>query len=202
MPDTPDVDLENWDPLGPEDVAALFEACPVPWWIAGGYAIDAFVGRFDRRPHEDVDVGLLARDQLALRACLAEWDLYCADPPGTLRPWRPDEVLEEPIHDVWGRRDPDHPWRLALVLNTSASGEWTYRRDERIRRPLPELVWRSDGIPYLVPEVQLLFKSKTVRPKDEQDFEDSVPLLSRAQRRWLKEALELSHPGHRWSQRL
>jgi hypothetical protein len=197
-----DTDLENWDPLAPSDVAALLDGCPAPWWIAGGYAIDAFVGQPGRRSHEDIDVGLLARDQLVLRARLAGWDLFCADPPGTLRRWRQDEVLEEPIHDVWGRQAPDGPWRLALLLNTSDGGIWTYRRDDRLRRPLSELVWCADGIPYVAPEVQLLFKSKAPRPKDELDFDDSLPLLSGAQRSWLKDALELAHPGHPWLRRL
>jgi hypothetical protein len=199
---TGDLDLRNWDPLMPGKVAALLGGCEVRWWIAGGYAIDAFVDRFDRRSHEDIDIGLLARDQLALRACLRGWDLYCADPPGTLRPWLPGEVLEEPVHDVWGRRGEAAPWQLALVLNTSCGDEWTYRRDERIRRPVAEIVWHTQGVPYLAAEVQLLFKSRTLRGKDEVDFGDTAPLLSDEQRRWLRAALELAHPGHPWAARL
>jgi Aminoglycoside-2''-adenylyltransferase len=196
------LELERWEPLSPAGVAALLAPCPAPWWIAGGYAIDAFVGHLDRRTHEDIDVGLLASDQQELRGCLAGWELYCADPPGTLRPWRAGEALAEPIHDVWGRPGAAEPWRLALVLNTSEGPVWTYRRDPRVRRPLSELVWRSDDVPYLVPEVQLLFKSKTLRPKDELDFEDAAPLLAGEQRAWLRAALELAHPGHPWARRL
>ena len=197
-----ELDLGNWDPLDPTEVAGLLQGCSAPWWIGGGYAIDAFVGRFDRRPHEDVDIGLLAADQSAVRACLTGWELYCADPPGTLRPWLPGEHLEGPIHDVWARREVEGRWRLALMLNTSDSGIWTYRRDARIRLPLSELVWQVDDIPYLVPEVQLLFKSKTPRPKDETDFADSAPLLSASQRSWLRSSLEIAHPGHPWLRRL
>jgi len=46
--------------------------------------------------------------------------------------------------------------------------------------------------------VQLLFKSNTIRPKDEQDFADSSPLLDRQQRRWLRDALRLIDPAHTW----
>lgn len=191
-----------WKPLTPEQVAEIFASLQAPWWIAGGYAIDAFVGSFDRRPHGDIDVGLLARDQDAARARLAGWDLHCADPPGTLRPWREGEILEEPVHDVWGRPTRSDPWRLALVLNTGDSDVWVYRRDARVRRPLEELVRHVGGIPYLVPDVQLLFKSKNPRPKDEQDFGDSLPLLTSAQREWLGAALRLTQPGHPWLERL
>ena len=195
-------DLGTWDPLEPSEVTGLLEACSPSWWIAGGYAIDAFVGRFDRRPHDDIDVGLLARDQALIRRCLGDWDWHCADPPGHLRPWRPNEVLQEPIHDVWARERANGPWRLQLVLNPGRDETWIYRRDSRIRLHVSELVWCSDGIPYLVPEVQLLFKSKTARAKDAQDLEDSLPLLSTRQRTWLREALHLSSPMHPWLDRL
>jgi hypothetical protein len=194
--------LGPWDPLRPEEVAGALAGCDRSWWIAGGYAIDAFVGKFDRRPHGDVDVGVLARDQHALRACLAGWEAWCAEPPGTLRPWREHETLAEPVHDVWLRPGRREPWRLAFVLNSHVDDTWVYRRDQRVRRPLAELVWWLDGIPYLVPEVQLLFKAKTVRAKDERDFADAVPLLDDAQRQWLRDALQVAHPGHQWLSRL
>lgn len=194
----PDPELGRWDPLSPQAAAALFAECAAPWWIAGGYAVAAFSGSFERRPHDDLDVGLLARDQDVARELLRGWDLHCADPPGRLRPWRPGEVLEEPIHDIWARERRAGPWRFQLVLNPAEGGEWVYRRDPRIRRPVVDLVWQSGGIPYLVPEVQLLFKSKTLRPKDEQDLRRCLPLLDERRRGWLRRALEVSHPGHPW----
>lgn len=195
-------DLDRWDPLTPSQAATLLRGCPSPWWIAGGYAIDAFVGVIGRRPHEDLDVGLLARDQHAIRCWLRGWDAWCADPPGTLRRWRVGEYLDEPLHDIWLRPAEAAPWRLALVLNPSEDDDWVYRRDRRVRRALAEIVWHADGIPYLVPEVQLLFKAKSMREKDELDFTDAAPLLAIEQRRWLRAALELAHPGHPWIQRL
>lgn len=191
-----------WDPLEPSGVAALLEASSPKWWIAGGYAIDAFVGQVGRRPHDDIDVGLLARDQVLVRGCLEGWDWHCADPPGRLRPWRPGEFLQEPVHDVWARERVGGPWRLQLVLNPGQGETWIYRRDFRIRLHMSDLVWHSNGIPYLAPEVQLLFKSKSARTKDEQDLDDSLPLLSTRQRTWLREALHLSAPMHPWLDRL
>ena len=197
-----DPPLGRWEPLAPREVRELLDACPVPWWIGGGYAIDAFVGRFDRRVHDDVDIGLPAREQHAVRASLVGWDFHCADPPGQLRPWRPGEHLEEPIHDVWVRERVDGPWRLQLMLDTADGEEWVYRRDPRVRRPLAELVWWIDDVPYLVPETQLLYKAKRMRLKDEQDFTDALPLLDDRRRRWLRRSLDLVHPGHPWLARL
>jgi hypothetical protein len=55
-----------------------------------------------------------------------------------------------------------------------------------------------DGIPYGRPEVVLLYKAKHTRPKDDADFAAVLPRLERERRRWLREALELVHPAHRW----
>ena len=56
----------------------------------------------------------------------------------------------------------------------------------------------ADGIPYLKPEICLLFKAKAVRDKDRADFETALPRMSLAQRMWLHAALERVHPDHDW----
>ena len=58
-----------------------------------------------------------------------------------------------------------------------------------------EAVLRSDGgIPYLAPELQLLFKSKDVRPKDDLDAREVIPELTEARRRRLRALLPVDHP--------
>jgi hypothetical protein len=53
----------------------------------------------------------------------------------------------------------------------------------------------QDGIPYLAPELVLLFKAKHVRHKDQADFDLTIPHLTRAQRSRLAELLAIVHPG-------
>jgi len=68
-----------------------------------------------------------------------------------------------------------------------------------IRLPYPEVFDVSaDEIPYLRPEVCLLFKAKAVRDKDRADFEAALPRMSAAQRNWLHTALRTVHPDHDW----
>ncbi|GHO61437.1 hypothetical protein KSC_003290 [Ktedonobacter sp. SOSP1-52] len=64
-----------------------------------------------------------------------------------------------------------------MVVDTS-DDQWLFRRDPRIRRPLAIVGHRTnDGIPYLAPEIQLLYKAKALRPKDEADFARILPAL-------------------------
>lgn len=191
----------TWDHLPLKVVTDLFRDFPRPWWVAGGYAIDAFAGS-GRREHDDVDVSLFASDHVLARQHLAAWDLHAADPPGTLRPWPPDEVLPRQVHDIWARGSAGDAWRFQLMLNPGGPDEFVCRRDERIRMPLSEALWRKDGVPYLAPELQLLFKAKGRRPKDERDFDDCLPLLSAGQRGLLAGWLRTTAPGHEWLRRL
>ena len=60
----------------------------------------------------------------------------------------------------------------------------------------------SDGIPYLAPEIQLFYKAKNPRPKDQTDFTAVLPFLTGAQRRWLSGALSRTLGEHPWRDRL
>ncbi|MGE0600247.1 MAG: nucleotidyltransferase domain-containing protein [Dehalococcoidia bacterium] len=182
-------------------MVSILDGLNVPWWIAGGYAIDAFAWS-GRREHDDIDVSLFHGDQKAAHEHFGEWELHCADPPGTLRPWRDGESLGPEIHDIWARRNSADAWRFQLMLNPGGPGDLVYRRDPRISWPIDEATFVKDGVRYLAPEIQLLFKSRRPRPKDEQDFADCLPLLSASQRAWLAETLREQSPGHAWLGRL
>jgi hypothetical protein len=193
--------LGVWQPLTPASVEKLFDRLHAPWWIAGGLAIDAFLGRTSRE-HGDIDVGVLRRDQLEVQAALTGWDLQAADPPGKLRPWLAGETLPESVHDIWCRRSTDAAWGLQLMLEQADGEEWEYRRSIAVHRPINSLTWPFEGVPYLAVEVQLLYKAGAMSPKNLADFEACDPLLSDVQRNWLRTALALAHPGHPWIARL
>ncbi|SCD30831.1 hypothetical protein GA0115240_101428 [Streptomyces sp. DvalAA-14] len=187
-----------WEPAPLLDVVARFSALPVPWWIAGGHAIELAVGHAFRE-HGDIDVLLLRRDQLAAQDALPSWEWWAADPPGTLRPWRRGEILPGAVHDIWCRPGPGEPWRIQIMLEESEDAEWVSRRHATVRRPLRRLGARSaTGIPYLAPEVQLYYKAERPRPKDEQDFTATLPTLDTTARHWLTAALTESHGQHPW----
>ncbi|MFI8371939.1 hypothetical protein [Streptomyces sp. NPDC085466] len=97
-------------------------------------------------------------------------------------------------------RDPATGSYLLDVFREPHDGDtWICRRDESIRLPYTDIVRHTpDGIPYLAPEIVLLFKAKHLRPKDRWDFEATVPLLVPAQRETLAGLLARAHPGHPW----
>lgn len=165
-------------------------------------AIDLFLGR-QTRQHADTDVVLLRRDQLEAHGVLVSWQLFKADPPGQLQARPEDEFLPVGVHDIWCRPDPSAPWRLQFMLGESEDETWICRRDDSIRLPIDRLGLTSpDGLPYLRPEVQLLFKANGLRPKDEADFAACLPVLDERARAWLLAGVERCHPGHRWIKRL
>jgi hypothetical protein len=195
----PTTDLGPWDALSPADLATVFAGVAAIWWLAGGWALDLFLGRVTR-PHDDIDVQILRRDHIRIRKALASWDMHAADPPGTLRPWPIDEELPVSVHDVWCRRSPDEPWAFQLMIADTEGDEWVYRRDPRVRRSLAELSGPTStrAMRVLTPDVQLLYKSKGMRPKDQQDFDAVLPALTTRQRAWLRQALVTASPGHPW----
>ncbi|HEY8982990.1 MAG TPA: amino acid transporter [Streptomyces sp.] len=192
-----------WSPLPLFEVGRLLGG-GFRWWVAGGYAIELAVGRVVR-PHGDVDVLLLRRDQLAAQQALDGWELWAADPPGRLRPWVQGEVLGSDVHDIWCRPGPGAPWRLQLMLDESSESgaEWMSRRDSSVRRAVASLGAVSpDGLPYLRPEVQLYYKAGDPRPKDELDFAAALAVLDGVQRGWLAEAITRTYGEHPWHARL
>ncbi len=198
------------------DVARLLEGAGVPWWFCGGHALELFLGSrpardgardgSDRRPHADVDVGILRRDQSAVHARLEGFELHIAR-DGRLRELGEEERregLSDPAcHALWCRRRGATRFGFEILLNEGDREELVFRRDARIRRPMAEAVLQSrEGWPYLAPELQLLFKAKALRARDEDDFRVVLPALDESQRCWLRRALASVHPAHPWLERI
>src|SRR5688572_32870582 len=103
------------------------------------------------------------------------------------------------VHSIWCRPTAADPWTIELMLDEADDDTWVYRREPRIRRPMSTVVRQSpDALPYLAPEIQLLYKSKGPRERDDVDFAQISPLLAADARMWLHDALELTAPDHKW----
>jgi hypothetical protein len=188
-----------WEPLSISNIVEVFAAAPFLWWIAGGMALELHLGR-SWRVHEDADVGSPGRDLDALYALLFSWDLHVAA-AGKLSSWR-GERLDVDMHqnNIWCRLTENGPWVLDVTIGDGTEDKWIYRRDPTVRVHWDGAVLRTaEGVPYLAPELQLLFKSKDMGPKDDIDAAEVIPTLDHQQREFLRRLLQPEHP---WNQRL
>jgi hypothetical protein len=92
-------------------------------------------------------------------------------------------------------------------LLTDMDDVWRYRREPLVLRSREKMSLRSDSaIPFLAPELVLLFKSKNTsshaRSKDASDFEKACPHLEPERRAWLCWALTAISPDHPWIREL
>jgi hypothetical protein len=186
-----------WEPITPQEAASLFDSWGRFWCVAGGWAIDLWLGRTTRH-HGDIDLQILRRDAAALPSHLAGWDLHLASATRSLPLWVPEEPLPAEVHNLWCRPVGAHTWRLQVLVMDHDADRWIYRRNEKIAGSLTTLSTRASGIPVIAPEIQLLFKSRDPRTKDEADFHAALPDLTPAQRSWLHDALASSEPDHPW----
>jgi len=161
--------MSGWESLRPADAAELLGELDAPWWIAGGWALDALAPR----EHGDLDVMVLRRDLPRVASALRGWE------------------LDEKANCLWARPAGSASWHLELVLDDADGDTWRYRRDARVTRPLASL--GAVGGP-LAPEVVLLYKAKDDGETARRDFAAVVPLLSDRARAWLRDAVALAHP--------
>jgi hypothetical protein len=191
----PDVTL--WDGWSPAEVTSRLEGVDAPWYVAAGWALDLFQGR-QTRDHDDLEIGAPAYAYEAIRERLDALELELLVVGGGIAQPATEDALAA-YHQTWARDRETGSWRIDVLREPWEGDVWVCRRDPRIRLRATSLIARtSDGIPYAQPEVVLLFKAKSPRPKDEADFAALLPLLDAGRRAWLSAALTLLHPLHPW----
>jgi len=187
-----------WAPLDPEGLADFMAGFDRPWWLVGGWAIEAFTGR--AREHEDVDLSILACDIPALREHVGDRYHLWSNYGGTLRPFddRFPEVLDV-RSQIWVREHALAPWIIDLPITPDRDGLWTNKFLDDHVVPLEAATWvAADGLRYLNPEIVLFYKARLRRPKDVRDRDVTWPLLSAPKREWLVEAIGRLDPAHPW----
>jgi hypothetical protein len=180
------------------EVAEFMTGFDRPWWVVGGWAIDAFTRV--SRPHDDVDISIFASDVPALRAHVGDrWHLWSLA-AGDMRPltYKHPDVFN-PASQLWVRRNSNSPWVIDLPLTPDRDGLWTNKYLPSHTGRLEDVSWvADDGIRYLNPEIVLLFKARLRRTKDVRDLELVWPLLAATQRHWLREMIGGLDGGHPW----
>jgi len=188
-------DIEAWDAWHPRVIADRLAGVEVAWYVAAGWALDLFHGA-QTRVHEDTEIAVPATYFHRIASRFTDCR-FCVPHDGELVP-ATDETLKD-SHQTWAWEQASGKWRLDVFREPHDGPTWICRRDEGIRRPYHEIIeFTPDGIPFLAPEIVLLFKAKAARDKDTADFHGVLPKLDRQRRRWLDDALGLVHPDHSW----
>ncbi|CAL2056791.1 conserved protein of unknown function [Streptomyces murinus] len=188
------------DAWRPEQIAERLNGVSAPWCVAAGWALDLFRGE-QTRDHGDLELAVPAAAFAEIRDRFPE---YAFDAVGSGKVWA-DAGAEElaGTHQTWLRDPASDQFLLDVFREPHDGGTWICRRDQSLRLPYDAIIERTaDGIPYLIPELVLLFKAKATRPQDQADFEGILPLLSQARRDALSAWLTRVHPGHDWSAKL
>jgi hypothetical protein len=184
-------------------VADLMSAFGGMWFLCGGWAVDAWLGR-QTRDHKDVDIAVFQDDLAVLLHHFAGWQLVAHDSiePDSTEQWD-GRRLYLPAH-VHARHQGAE---IDFQINERSDDEWMLMRAPSVVLPLRRCVRRSRwGLATATPEVILFYKATAYfgveglwkRPHDDADFLGLLPVLSAKQRGWLRDAITLVQPGHPW----
>ncbi|MEZ5176586.1 MAG: hypothetical protein R2823_10350 [Acidimicrobiia bacterium] len=184
------------DSVTVDEIACLFEGHDIAWWVAGGLAIDAFLG-WQTREHADLDIEIYRADAELLHEIFAGWELATVT-EDSLDPWPPRVPLSDAVYAVCARRASTSAWTVEVVLADGDDAFWRFRRETGIVVPRDEVSRVIDAIPYGMPEVQLLYKALRHRRKDDLDMVRCLHRLERRQLEWLATAIERLEPSHPW----
>ncbi|WP_226585384.1 nucleotidyltransferase domain-containing protein [Halobacillus litoralis] len=169
------------------------------WMIAGGWAVDLHIGEVTRE-HENINIAVFREDQMMLYQWLEGWEFLAGEGEERID-WRGERHLKRPTHEI-------HAFspggiQLDFLLNEKVRGRWRFRSDDGLSYKLEHMHRQSEqGIPYLNPEIVLLYKSTHTRKKDLEDFLAVFPYLNNRQKEWLKQALMHHQPQHPWLEAL
>lgn len=188
--------IEAWSPWEPLQAAAALRALSSPWCVVGGWALDLWLG-CQTRIHSDIEITVPRQTLEAVLTVLHPLRPHVVG-DGEVVALAPGELPQEGRHQVWMLDAAAAAWRVDIMLEPGDEEVWVYRRDDRLKMPRQRAQSARSGLPYLNPELVLLFKAKSVRDKDRLDYATCAPRLDRRQRASLLGWLRRFYPEHDW----
>ena len=208
-----------------EEANTLLQGQDFSYAICGGFALDLFLG-YESRVHGDIDVLAFWKDREKIITFMQSkgfcvFEMLGGGKVHRITDIRAQEKLRKNIFcctedcelvRLYDTEETDVYWfefqhsglsklnYIEFLFNEKTEAEFVYVRDNRVKRELEKAILRKYGIPYLAPELCLLYKSTDVdREGYQQDFELTVERLNGEQRAWFEKVMELLYPeGHKW----
>lgn len=194
------------------------------WAVCGGFALDLFLEK-DTRTHGDIDIFVFEKDREKIFHYMLQnnWHVYEFRGNGKVRPLNValssemgrnlmctngecDIVKFYPCEKeglLWyeffhtGIKEFNY---LEFLFNTTNEGYFIFDKSQEIKRELSKAILFKNGIPYLAPEIVLLYKSS--RSENEEyhfDFEKTYLYMNEEQKSWFSKSLDVLYPnGHMW----
>jgi hypothetical protein len=192
----------EWESIKPNELKEVLRDLSSDWWLAGGHAIDLWLGE-NTRKHGDIDITLFRENFSDLFNLTRELYFFVAS-KGGLRRLESLDDLRGKDWNIWVKRKGQEKWLFQCLISDEIDGEWIYRRDHRVRLDKNKFgIVTSLEEAIIAPEIQLLFKSSSKEQKDEVDFNNCLPKLSSRQKKWLKDNMSIIYNNsHSWIERL
>ena len=207
-----------------EEVKAFLAGSGFPWAVCGGFALDMFLDQ-NIRIHGDMDICVFEDDrENVLKFILDQgWQVYEFRGQGKVRPLT-HAMQSDPGRNLMCLTDgcdivKFYPCKdkgmlyhqffhtgmkklhyLEFLFNRADSGYLVLNQEKGVRRELSKAFLTWNGIPYLAPEIALLYKaSSSDNPDYQLDYRQVYPHLNSDQREWYIHAMNLLYPdGHAW----
>ena len=193
--------------------------------FCGGYAIDLFLEK-QTRPHGDVDIMTYWKDRDAVIVYMQSLGYTVYEMIGDGKAHLISDISKQfktkrniacikdnstkavlsktEKQDIFYIDFPDIPQYksdfVEFLFNDKNDTDFLYARNHEIRRVLDKAILFSDDIPYLSPELCLLYKSTdTERNGYQHDYDAAMAKMNDEQKAWLNKALALVYDGnHKW----
>ncbi|MBQ8800155.1 MAG: hypothetical protein IJZ55_11385 [Lachnospiraceae bacterium] len=208
-----------------EEANTLLQGQDFSYAICGGFALDLFLG-YESRVHGDIDVLAFWEDREKIIIFMQSkgfcvFEMLGGGKVHRITDIRTQEKLRKNIFcctkdcelvRLYDTEEQDVFYfdfqhiglsklnYIEFLFNEKTEDEFVYVRDNRVKRELEKALLKKDGIPYLSPELCLLFKSTDIeREGYQQDFELTVERLNGEQRAWFEKTIDMLYPeGHKW----
>ena len=206
----------------------LLQNVDFDWLICGGFAIDLFCGEKTRN-HIDIDVCVFweNRDGIIEYMSDLDWTIYEACGGGLVHQITDLSQQKYIKSNIFCVNDSNKSFHVTpagdnmfrceiepteqveldyieFLFNKRNKYCFLYSRNENVKRELARAVLFFNTIPYLAPEIVLLYKSTEPKRDDyEQDFAMAMVKMCDDSKTWLVNSLEVCYPdGHDWLNRL
>lgn len=178
-----DLDINNWNQYSLKTMIDIFSNCNFNWYLAGGHALDLYIG-FKTREHSDIDILIDIHDIQILVSYLSNFTFYIA---------RNGELIEynnkilKPSDSLWVTEKNNAFFVFEVLIFESHNSCWTYKRNNEIKLDINQIFFFKNNIKVLNPEIQLLYKvdNLKLREKDILDVKNIFYVLGDNQKKWL-----------------